>query len=276
MRTLKELLVVVSGWESSPCESCGRQRGGGGGGCSCCCPGGRRGPSSSSTTGDHPQLPLNGHLPGPASPSQLVKVVVLGARCVGKTALIKQFVHNEFPECHIATQTRTNHWPSVLVNDRLYQLCIADLPPIRAFPQNSYSEWADYRFYGLRSAMAYVFVFDLTSYETFTHIKALRDQVYESRDMREVGVVVVGNKRDLVEATAEGREKRDMRDVPAIVRKQWKAAYVEVSAKCNWHVVAAFRELLLAVEDAQAHTHARPHNLQELHEAIEHSKCTVL
>ncbi|KAK8725486.1 hypothetical protein OTU49_010884 [Cherax quadricarinatus] len=124
--------------------------------------------------------------------------------------------------------------------------------------------------------MAYVFVFDLTSYETFTHIKALRDQVYESRDMREVGVVVVGNKRDLVEATAEGREKRDMRDVPAIVRKQWKAAYVEVSAKCNWHVVAAFRELLLAVEDAQAHTHARPHNLQELHEAIEHSKCTVL
>ena len=46
-----------------------------------------------------------------------------------------------------------------------------------AFPQNSFSEWADYRFYGLRSAMAYVFVFDLTCYESFAHIKALRDQV---------------------------------------------------------------------------------------------------
>ncbi|XP_071543471.1 ras-like protein family member 10B [Panulirus ornatus] len=123
--------------------------------------------------------------------------------------------------------------------------------------------------------MAYIFVFDLTCYESFTHIKALRDQVYESRDMRDVGVVVVGNKRDLLDAT-ESREKREMREVAGIVRKQWKAAYVEVSAKCNWHVVAAFRELLLAVEDAHAHTHARPHNLQELHEVIEHSKCTIL
>ncbi|XP_063841897.1 ras-like protein family member 10B [Scylla paramamosain] len=127
--------------------------------------------------------------------------------------------------------------------------------------------------------MAYVFVFDLTCYESFAHIKALRDQVYESRDMREVGMVVLGNKRDLLEAS-EPREKREllreMREVPAVVRKQWKAAYVEVSAKCNWHVVAAFRELLLAVEEAQAHPHARPHNLQELHEAIEHSKCTIL
>lgn len=104
-------------------------------------------------------------------------------------------------------------------------------------------------------------------------------QVYESRDMREVGVVVVGNKRDLLEAS-DPREKREllreMREVPATVRKQWKAAYVEVSAKCNWHVVAAFRELLLAVEDAQSHAHARPHNLHELHEVIEHSKCTIL
>ena len=97
--------------------------------------------------------------------------------------------------------------------------------------------------------------------------------------MREVGVVVLGNKRDLLEAS-NPREKREllreMREVPAMVRKQWKAAYVEVSAKCNWHVVAAFRELLQAVEDAHSHTHARPHNLQELHEVIEHSKCTIL
>lgn len=93
--------------------------------------------------------------------------------------------------------------------------------------------------------------------------------------MREVGVVVVGNKKDLVESM-EGRERRELREVPGLVRKQWKAAYVEVSAKSNWHVVSAFRELLLAVEEAQAHTHVRPHNLHELHEAIEHSKCTIL
>ncbi|KAK4302114.1 hypothetical protein Pmani_025777 [Petrolisthes manimaculis] len=271
-------VVVVSGWDPGPCEGCGGQQGGGGAGTCNCCQGGRRAPSSSS--GDAPP-PLNGHLPPPPPPppSQLIKVVMLGAAGVGKTSIIQQFVYNEFPSQYQPTTARNNHWPSVLVNDRAYQLCIADLPPIRAFPQDSFSEWADYRSYGLRSAMAYVFVFDLTCYDSFTHIKALRDQVYDSRDMREVGVVVVGNKRDKLEAT-QNREKRElmreMREVPAVVRKQWKAAYVEVSAKCNWHVVAAFRELLLAVEEAQSHTHARPHNLQELHQAIEHSRCTIL
>ena len=58
-------------------------------------------------------------------------------------------------------------------------LILPSSSPSSAFPQNSFSEWADYRFYGLRSAMAYVFVFDLTCYESFTHIKALRDQVMQ-------------------------------------------------------------------------------------------------
>lgn len=61
---------------------------------------------------------------------------------------------------------------SVINNTTIPDTCFA-----LAFPQDSFSEWADYRSFGLRSAMAYIFVFDLTCYESFTHIKALRDQV---------------------------------------------------------------------------------------------------
>lgn len=97
-------------------------------------------------------------------------------------------------------------------------------------------------------------------------------QLAESRDIRELGILVVGNKRDLV--PEEGRETRDF---AASVRKHWKAPYLEVSAKYNWHVVATFREILLSYEEARGtHKDMRPHNLQELHEVIEHSKCVIL
>ncbi|XP_076032490.1 ras-like protein family member 10B, partial [Oratosquilla oratoria] len=220
-------------------------------------------------------LAFNGHSVQPPL-SQQVKVVVLGASGVGKTSIIKQFVDNEFPAEHVATALRTTYCPSVIVNDRVYQLKIADLPPIKSFPVNSFAEWAEYRFYGLRSATAYVFVFDLTNPDSFSHVKTLREQLYESRDMRENAVLVIGNKRDLMGAS-EGMH-RERRDIASTVRKHWKASYIEVSAKHNWHVVAAFRELLLALEEARASAANQKHhpNLQELHEAIEHSKCTIL
>ncbi|KAL7639369.1 UNVERIFIED_CONTAM: hypothetical protein RMT77_009870 [Armadillidium vulgare] len=99
----------------------------------------------------------------------------------------------------------------------------------------------------------------------------LRDQLAESRDIRELGIIVVGNKRDLLP-----EDGRDTRDYASAVRKHWKAPYIEVSAKFNWHVVTTFKEILLNFQEARGHKDLRPHNLQELHEVIEHSKCTIL
>ncbi|XP_047737294.1 ras-like protein family member 10A, partial [Hyalella azteca] len=98
--------------------------------------------------------------------------------------------------------------------------------------------------------------------------------IQESRDLHEVALLVVGNKRDLLPDTRYAAERS--REMASLVRKQWKAGYVEVSAKYNWRVVAAFRELIAAVEETRARDSSRPHNLHELHEAIESSKCTIL
>lgn len=41
------------------------------------------------------------------------------------------------------------------------------MPTIPYFPVSSHLEWTDFRYYGLRSATAYVLVFDLSNQDTF-------------------------------------------------------------------------------------------------------------
>ena len=62
-------------------------------------------------------------------------------------------------------------------------------------------EWSDYRYFALRSASAYLLVYDVSVPSTFSFIKALREQMYESRDMANIPVIVIANKMDLVATT---------------------------------------------------------------------------
>ncbi|XP_046386363.1 uncharacterized protein LOC124156088 isoform X2 [Ischnura elegans] len=144
-----------------------------------------------------PPVPPAAEEPSPAETTDLVKVILLGAPAVGKTSIVQQFVWNEFCDTYYPTDRRHTYYPSVVINGRLYDLKISDLPPVPYFPVDSLLEWTDYRAYGLRSATAYVLVFDLSNAaDTFRHIKCLREQMAGSRDMRNVPVVVVGNKHD--------------------------------------------------------------------------------
>lgn len=79
----------------------------------------------------------------------------------------QQFVWSEFCEEYKPTERRETFYPSVVLADRLYELKITDLPMIPYFPVSSHLEWTDFRYYGLRSANAYVLVFDLSNQDTF-------------------------------------------------------------------------------------------------------------
>ncbi|XP_017890977.1 ras-like protein family member 10B [Ceratina calcarata] len=182
----------------------------------------------------------------PADTLDRVKVVFLGAPRVGKSSIIRQFVWSEFSEEYKATERRETFYPSVVLADRLYELKITDLPTIPYFPVSSYLEWTEFRYYGLRSANAYVLVFDLSNQDTFQYIKTLRDQIYEARDMRGVPLLVVGNKQDeLSPAVASGTRYRD---IVNLVRKHWRCGYVECSARFNCRVVQVFRELMKSIQ----------------------------
>ncbi|XP_032691519.1 GTPase HRas isoform X3 [Odontomachus brunneus] len=117
----------------------------------------------------------------PADTLDRVKVVFLGAPGVGKTSIIRQFVWSEFSEEYRPTERRETFYPSVVLADRLYELKITDLPTIPYFPVSSHLEWTDFRYYGLRSATAYVLVFDLSNQDTFQDIARsdLRGARYE-------------------------------------------------------------------------------------------------
>lgn len=65
------------------------------------------------------------------------KVAVLGAQGVGKSAIVRQFLYNEFSEVCVPTKTRRVYLPAVVMNGHVHDLQIMDFPPITAFPVNT-------------------------------------------------------------------------------------------------------------------------------------------
>ncbi|KAL3857436.1 hypothetical protein ACJMK2_012107 [Sinanodonta woodiana] len=202
------------------------------------------------------------------SDQQRIKLAVLGAPGVGKSSIIRQFVNQEFNTEYIPTEKKHVYLPSVIINDHLYELKIIDCPYIPYFPVNSLYEWTDFRGYGLRNATAYILVYDITSEESFQYIKNIRDQILESRDMHDIPLFVVGNKHDLSEERGISR-----REVASMVKKHWKCGYIECSAKCNWHVVLLFKELMKTIDHID-YGH-KPTSVR-VQDALRRNRCVIL
>ncbi|XP_014665131.1 PREDICTED: ras-like protein family member 10B [Priapulus caudatus] len=206
----------------------------------------------------------------PSSGMDLVKIVVLGAPGVGKSSIIRQFVYHDFTEGHAPTRHKHTYFPSVVINEHLYQIRIVDLPVIPYFPMTSLHEWTDFRFYGLRSATAYLLVFDLTQEQSFQYIKSIREQILASRNMHNVLIFVVGNKHDLGGAPRADTQRRE---VVNIVKKSWKCGYIECSARYNWHVVALFKELMKAIHYID---YGHKPTAVRIQGALRRNKCVIL
>ncbi|XP_072273031.1 ras-like protein family member 10B isoform X1 [Pyxicephalus adspersus] len=65
------------------------------------------------------------------------KIAVLGAQGVGKSAIVRQFMYNEFSETSVPTKTRRVFLPAVVMNGHVHELQIMDFPPISSFPVNT-------------------------------------------------------------------------------------------------------------------------------------------
>ncbi|NWJ06859.1 RSLAB protein, partial [Crypturellus undulatus] len=109
------------------------------------------------------------------------KIAVLGAQGVGKSAIVRQFLYNEFSEVCVPTTARRVYLPAVVMNGHVHDLQIMDFPPITAFPVNTLQEWADVCCRGLRSVHAYILVYDICCFDSFEYIKTIRQQILETR-----------------------------------------------------------------------------------------------
>ena len=121
-------------------------------------------------------------------------------------------------------------------SDSLFELKLIDLPVIPFFPPDSMVEWSDYRFFGLRSASAYLLVYDVSVPSTFSFVKALREQMYESRDMANIPVIVVANKMDLVASiAASNNTKNNSSHHHPLISERWKKFNNISCVALLWH-----------------------------------------
>uniref|UniRef100_A0A674DU17 RAS-like, family 10, member A n=1 Tax=Salmo trutta TaxID=8032 RepID=A0A674DU17_SALTR len=200
---------------------------------------------------------------------ETLSIAVIGAPGVGKTAIIRQFIYNDFSEVYTPTRDRYVYRPSVILNGNMYDLKILDGRLAGSGSQDR--EWLDLRCRRVRNANAYILVYDICCVESFEYVKMIRQQIVEHREgsSSEVPILVVGSKRDLQRQRFTPR-----RAVSVLVKKTWKCGYVECSAKFNWHVVLLFKELLgIAVARGMKHNHTPGIRLQG---ALQRNRCAVM
>ncbi|XP_041058736.1 ras-like protein family member 10B [Carcharodon carcharias] len=197
-------------------------------------------------------------------------IAVLGSPGVGKTAIIRQFLYNDFSHVYTPTRARYVHRPSVILNGNMYDLKIMDVPQIPTFPSTSAQEWSDSRCRGVRNASAYVLVYDICCFDSFEYVKMIRQQIAEVRGTypKQVPIIIVGNKRDLQKQRFTPRKT-----VSVLVKEMWKCGYIECSAQYNWHILLLFQELLSSTV-GRGCKHVHPSiNIQG---ALQRNRCNVM
>ncbi|XP_061456204.1 ras-related protein Rap-2c-like [Rhineura floridana] len=174
----------------------------------------------------------------PAVPEVRVRLVFLGAAGVGKTALIRQFLHDSFEARHRRTveelhvlELELEPPPGPALRLRLELL---DTSGSYSFPAM--------RRLGIRHGAAFALVYSPHEPGSFEAVQRLRDEILEAKPGAPAPLVVVANKMDL------GPSPAGTARLAAMVQREWGARHVEVSAKQGCNVVGLFQELLRQVD----------------------------
>jgi len=116
------------------------------------------------------------------------KVVIAGHFGVGKTSLIKRFVHEKFSDQYLTTIGVKIDKKTVEVNSTSIHMILWDI----AGEQSAFKIPKNY----FMGAHGLLYVFDLSREETYQN---LSDQVFEiTKDNPKIHTIVLGNKSDLV------------------------------------------------------------------------------
>jgi len=118
------------------------------------------------------------------------KIVVMGAAKVGKSSLISQFLYGTFSPKYKRTIEEMHHGDFSVAGVTL-TLDILDTSGAYEFPAM--------RALSMSSADAFILVYDVNDSSTFEEVRALRDQIHETKGGTAVPIVVVGNKTDLAD-----------------------------------------------------------------------------
>ncbi|KAI6662004.1 GTP-binding protein Rit1 isoform X1 [Oopsacas minuta] len=169
--------------------------------------------------------------------STCYRVIVLGIGEVGKTALLKRYIGEEFPLSYIHTIEDT-YSTNVPYEHFMYKLDIIDT--------DGKGEENLTRSMYYTQGHSFIIVYDITSRESFLRVKKTYQCIRTARrmdDSMSLPVVIVANKSDLsqhrVVQMGEGE----------ILARALKASYIETSAKYNINVDEVFTTLITEIRD---------------------------
>eukprot|EP00696_Hemimastix_kukwesjijk_P005481 gnl/Hemi2/16919_TR5621_c0_g1_i1.p1 gnl/Hemi2/16919_TR5621_c0_g1~~gnl/Hemi2/16919_TR5621_c0_g1_i1.p1 ORF type:complete len:205 (-),score=46.55 gnl/Hemi2/16919_TR5621_c0_g1_i1:67-681(-) len=165
------------------------------------------------------------------------KVVILGGRAVGKSAMTVQFVDNHFVESYYPTIENTFHKVIRCGKDEF----VTEI--VDTAGQDEYSIFHDTYSVGVDG---YVLVYSVASKPSFEMIKIVNNKLLNVCGTECVPRVLVGNKIDL---------EHD-RQVPTVsgqaLAAEWGCAFVECTAKFNQNIAEIFVALMVEVEKTVA------------------------
>ncbi|XP_042341790.1 RASD family member 3 [Plectropomus leopardus] len=165
-----------------------------------------------------------------------VRLVFLGAAGVGKSALIRRFLHDRFEHKYTRTVEELHVLEYETAGNGKMHLEILDTSGSYSFPAM--------RELSIRHSDAFALVYAVDDPGSFEEVKRLRQEILELRGGKSAPITVVGNKADLTDT--EGRVLQAA-DVMATVEGEWDANFVEASARTSGNTVGVFGAMLQQV-----------------------------
>ncbi|XP_053708300.1 rasd family member 4 [Synchiropus splendidus] len=159
-----------------------------------------------------------------------VRLVVLGAAGVGKTALIQRFLKDTFEAKHRRTVEEL-HRQECEVGGVTVTINIMDTSGSYSFPAM--------RKLSIQNSDAFALVYAINDPQSLEAVKSLRREILEVKEDKFTPIVVIGNKID-----CHSERQVSSQDVLSTVERDWNHSFVESSAKDDINVLEAFSELL--------------------------------
>ncbi|XP_028330668.1 ras-like protein family member 11A-like isoform X1 [Gouania willdenowi] len=177
-----------------------------------------------SSTGNFLLVPIPEFPPLDCVPSKTVKIVVLGASSVGKTALIVRFLTKRFIGDYEAN-TGALYSRKVTMEGEEVSLQIQDTPCVSLQDDGLYCQeqinrsiyWAD----------GYVLVFSITERSSYRTVQPLYQHIRRIHPSANIPVILVGNKSDLLRAREVTTDEGDT------LAASLGGVYFETSAREN-------------------------------------------
>ncbi|RUS78063.1 hypothetical protein EGW08_014175 [Elysia chlorotica] len=165
------------------------------------------------------------------SPKSHYRLVVMGGAAVGKTAIISQFLYDQFVSEYKETIEEL-HRGEYDMNGVHLTLDILDTSGSLSFPAM--------RKLAIDTGDAFVLVYSVDDESSFQEVSSLRQQILDERPESDVPIVIVANKTDV------GDDRRSIlpETAESLVCLDWGNGYVEASAKNNVNIVGIFKEIL--------------------------------